>query len=74
MNKTLKENIFSVDEGFYPKEDVILASKVKEFVETICGKMIVEQGASDYVLYGNEMVDFIELKSGFALQKGERIK
>ena len=48
-------------------EDYIEVDEVRELLKSICGKAIVKQGATDYVLYGNELVKFIESKSGFAL-------
>ncbi len=49
------------------KSGVLDVEDVKELLRQICGKAIVKQGASDYVLYGNDMVKFIENKSGFVL-------
>lgn len=48
-------------------EDVIPVEEVKKFIEIICGRIMVEQGVTNYITEGNDLVKFIEDKAGDAL-------
>ncbi len=49
------------------QDEMIPVRYIKEFIKVINGRIISKQGASDYILNGNELVKFIEEKSGDAL-------
>ncbi len=56
------------------KDGVLDVEDVKGFMILIQNKIIADQGASDYVLNGNQLIDFIKEKAGstFALsEQGE---
>ena len=70
MDNTLSDFIHVPSDFLKMSDDFhkfILTEHIEDFISILKTKIIAKQGASDYVLNGNETVELIEELSGDAL-------